>query len=41
VVETAAKGVAGTERVVMDIPSESARGDPRREPGAWICAVSA
>ena len=40
-VETPAKGVAGTERVVMDIPSESARGDPRREPGAWICAVSA
>src|SRR5712671_3471807 len=40
-VDIPAKGVAGTERVVMDIPSGIARGDPRREPGAWICAVSA
>ena len=35
-VDIAANGVAGTERVVIDIPSEGASGDPRREPGACI-----
>ena len=38
--EIPAKGVAGTERVVMDIESGGPRGEPRRELGGWIWAVS-